>query len=62
MQAGKEIKSGFKKVRTKTDVAMHTFKLLFWKNLNTGIFFCKFLWNKGLSQNLGLFHYEIGLA
>ena len=28
MQTGKEIKSGFKKIRTKTDVARHTCKLL----------------------------------
>ena len=32
MQAGKDIKSGFKKVRTKTDVATHTNKLLLIKN------------------------------
>ena len=32
MQAGKDIKSGFKKVRMKTDVATHTCKLLLIKN------------------------------
>ena len=32
MQAGKEIRSGFKKVRTKTDVATHTCKLFLRKN------------------------------
>ena len=26
------------------------------------LFFCKFLQNKGLSQNVGLFHLEIELA
>ena len=34
-------------------------------NLNIGIsvlFICKFPRNKGLAQNVGLFHLEIGLA
>ena len=48
-----------------TDVATHACKVLSRKNLNIGIsilLFCKFLSNKGLSQNVGLFHLEIGLA
>ena len=35
------------------------------KKLNIGkslLLFSKFLWNKGLSQNVGLFDLEIGLA
>ena len=66
MCTGKEIKSGLKLVQMETDVATHTSKLLLRKNtLNIVIsilFICKFLRNKALSQNVGLFHHEIGLA
>ena len=60
-----EIKSGLKLVRKETDVATQTCKLLLRKknlNIEISLFFCKFLQNKGLSQNVGLFHREIGLA
>ena len=61
----KDIKPGLKLVQMEADIAMHTHNLLSRKNLNVRVsivFFCKFLQNKGLSQNLGLFHLEIGLA
>ena len=61
----KEPKSGLKLVRMETDVATHTCKLILRKNLNIGIlilFFCKFLRYKGVTQNVDLFHLEIGLA
>ena len=65
MCTGKEIISSSKLIQMDTDVVTHTFKFLFGKNLNTEIstmFFCKFLQNEGLSQNMGLFQLEIGLA
>ena len=65
MCTGKEIQSGLKLVRMETDVATHTCKLLLRKSLNFGIsvlFFRKILRNKDLSQNVGLFLFEIVLA
>ena len=61
----KEIKPGLKLVRMEINVAAHTCKLLSRKSpehWDINIVFCKFLRNKGLSQNVGLFHLKIGLA
>ena len=69
MCTGKEIKpglhGGLQLVRMETDVATHTYKLLLGKkpeHWNINFIFCKFLRNKGLSQNVSLFHLENGLA
>ena len=61
----KEIQSGLKLVRMETDVATHTCKLLLRKkpeHWDINILFGKFLLNECLSQNVVLFHLEIGLA
>ena len=61
----KEIESGLKLVRMETDVPTDTCELLSRKrpeHWDINIFFCKFLRNKGLSTNVGLFYLQIGFT
>ena len=69
MCAGKEkIKSDLQLVERETKVVFSTYMQAHYKKKSneyiviSTLLFCKFLWNKGLPRNMGLFYLEVELA